>query len=71
MAKKTKSPRTNRLTLGSEQRWEAATAAAWDCDDDEAQIRFSLSALGEAVVSERDRKRPKFRGFGPCGRIVA
>ena len=31
--------------------------------DDDDEIRYSLSALGEAVVSER---RGRFRGFGPC-----
>ncbi len=32
--------------------------------DDIADIRYSLTALGEAVVS--DRRGPRFRGFGPC-----
>ncbi len=39
-----------------------------DADDDEAEIRFSLTALGEAVLAEngpRSRAR-NFRGFGPC-----
>jgi hypothetical protein len=72
MAKKTKKHLTNRSTPAtpSHERW-AITDASRDVDDDEAQIRFSLTALGEAVVSDRDRRRPKFRGFGPCGRIVA
>jgi hypothetical protein len=33
-------------------------------DDEAAEIRYSLTALGEAAVSDR-RGRP-FRGFGPC-----
>ena len=33
-------------------------------EDEAAEIRCSLTALGEAAVSER-RGRP-FRGFGPC-----
>jgi len=33
-------------------------------EDEAAEIRYSLTALGEAVVSDR-RGRP-FRGFGPC-----
>ena len=33
-------------------------------DDEAAEIRFSLTALGEAVVS--DRRGRLFRGFGPC-----
>jgi hypothetical protein len=72
MAKKTKNHSTGHSTTqaSSQERW-SVTTAAWDLDDDEAQIRFSLTALGEAVVSDRDRRRPKFRGFGPCGRIVA
>lgn len=32
--------------------------------DDADEIRFSLTALGEAVVAERSRARN--RGFGPC-----
>ena len=36
----------------------------WEPDDEAAEIRFSLTALGEALVNER-RGRP-FRGFGPC-----
>jgi len=35
-----------------------------DAADDLAEIRYSLTALGEAYVAERDRTR--FRGFGPC-----
>jgi hypothetical protein len=68
MARKTK---TTSIPFGYEERARAATARAWDDEDEEAEIRFSLTALGEAVVSERDRRRPKFRGFGPCGRVVA
>ncbi len=34
-------------------------------DDDAAEIRYSLTALGEAAVGERIR-RVRFRGFGPC-----
>jgi hypothetical protein len=33
-------------------------------EDEAAEIRYSLTALGEAVVSDL-RGRP-FRGFGPC-----
>jgi hypothetical protein len=33
-------------------------------EDEAAEICYSLTALGEAVVSDR-RGRP-FRGFGPC-----
>ncbi len=36
----------------------------WEPEDEAADIRFSLTALGEALVNER-RGRP-FRGFGPC-----
>jgi hypothetical protein len=35
-----------------------------EAEDEAADIRYSLTALGEAVVAER-RGRP-FRGFGPC-----
>ncbi len=37
---------------------------ACDADEDSAQIRYSLTALGEAQLEER-RGKP-FRGFGPC-----
>ena len=33
-------------------------------EDEVTQIRFSLTALGEALLVERKGKR--FRGFGPC-----
>lgn len=36
--------------------------------DDLADIRYSLSALGEAFVAER--RRARFRGFGPCAIAV-
>lgn len=39
-------------------------AASRDAADDAAEIRFSLTALGEAYVA--DRARTRFRGFGPC-----
>ena len=32
--------------------------------DDAAEIRYGLTALGEALVA--DRARVRFRGFGPC-----
>jgi hypothetical protein len=35
--------------------------------DDEREIRFSLTALGEAAVYRRRAKQPRFAGFGPCG----
>ena len=33
------------------------------CDDEPEEIRFSLTALGEAVVNDQ---RSRFFGFGPC-----
>ncbi len=36
--------------------------------DDLADIRYSLSALGETFVAER--RRARFRGFGPCAIAV-
>ena len=41
----------------------------WEPSDDFEEIRYSLTALGEAAVSERSRA-PRFRGFGPCARAV-
>jgi len=39
----------------------------WNSGDDEAEIRYSLTALGEAVLGEGERsERPRFFGFGPC-----
>jgi hypothetical protein len=43
-------------------RVEAAPEAPFD-DDDDAEIRYSLTFLGEAVLNDR---RGRFRGFGPC-----
>jgi|GEM_PF-2832050 len=34
------------------------------CDLDEAEVRFGLTARGEALVAELAETR--FRGFGPC-----
>lgn len=42
----------------------AVRDAECDAADDLAEIRYSLTALGEAMVS--DRARTRFRGFGPC-----
>ncbi len=39
-------------------------ADRWEADDDAADIRYSLTALGEALVSEARGRR--FGGFGPC-----
>jgi len=41
------------------------TQPDWETNDDAEEIRFSLTALGEAVVADRTNRRP-FRGFGPC-----
>jgi hypothetical protein len=72
MARKTTAKSTTAtLPFVYDERARSASARAWDDDDEEAEIRFSLTALGEAVVSDRDGRRPKFRGFGPCGRVVA
>lgn len=43
---------------------DGAARGADDAADDLAEIRYSLTALGEAVVA--DRARARFRGFGPC-----
>jgi hypothetical protein len=38
-------------------------------DDEAAEIRYSLTALGEAVLAERRGRR--FRGFGPCTTVAS
>jgi hypothetical protein len=43
---------------------QAERAAPGPEEDEAAEIRYSLTALGEAVLAERRGKR--FRGFGPC-----
>ena len=48
----------------SDPRDRAAVDAARDAADELAEIRYSLTALGEALVA--DRSRTRFRGFGPC-----
>ncbi|GAC1397641.1 MAG: hypothetical protein NVS2B8_17060 [Vulcanimicrobiaceae bacterium] len=50
--------------MATESMPEPRESDAGDASDDLAQIRYSLSALGEAFVA--DRKRARFRGFGPC-----
>ena len=50
--------------MHDETRPTEARAAEDDRDDEAAEIRYSLTALGEALVAER--KRSRFRGFGPC-----
>ncbi len=36
--------------------------------DDDLEIRYSLTSLGELAVARGDRgsRGPRFRGFGPC-----
>jgi hypothetical protein len=48
------------------------TTSAWEDDDEAAEIRYSLTALGEAVLGDErpGRNKKRFRGFGPC-RAVA
>ncbi|GAC1303736.1 MAG: hypothetical protein NVSMB19_13950 [Vulcanimicrobiaceae bacterium] len=54
--------------MARDERMESAAAERVHigdgAEDDAAQIRYSLTALGEAVVTERARAR--FHGFGPC-----
>jgi hypothetical protein len=40
--------------------------------DDELEIRYSLTALGELAVAQSDRtgRGRRFRGFGPCGAVA-
>jgi hypothetical protein len=40
--------------------------------DDELEIRFSLTALGESAVAASDHRGRgrRFRGFGPCGAVA-
>jgi hypothetical protein len=43
-----------------------------DAESDLAEIRYSLTALGEAALAEGDDRGcgPRFRGFGPCGAVA-
>jgi hypothetical protein len=44
---------------------------AGDAEDDVAEIRYSLTALGEAALAEdRTTRGELFRGFGPCGAVA-
>ena len=47
----------------------AGSAEAEAKDEEAAEIRYSLTALGEAVLAERRGRR--FRGFGPCAAAAA
>jgi len=40
-----------------------------ETDDDAAEIRYSLTALGEAALSDASGGA-LFRGFGPCGALA-
>lgn len=37
-----------------------------DARDDASEIRYSLTALGEAALDEFAVDGPRFRGFEPC-----
>ena len=41
-----------------------------DRQEDAAEVRYGLTALGEALIAEREGAR-RFRGFGPCAFAVA
>jgi hypothetical protein len=55
--------KTRKDTRSAEPQPPAAEPPEALGDDDADLIRYSLTALGEAVLSER---RGRFRGFGPC-----
>jgi len=44
---------------------QLAACGPWEPNDDAEEIRFSLTALGEAVLAEAAGDK-RFRGFGPC-----
>ncbi len=57
------------VCLMREQRVQHLAEAPTDDDltwDDEREIRYSLTALGESVINDLDTRSPRFRGFGPC-----
>jgi len=47
---------------------DADLADLTDAEDDAAEIRYSLTALGEAALGHDPRRGrgSRFRGFGPC-----
>jgi hypothetical protein len=46
-------------------------SATRDVDDDATEIRYRLTPLGEAALTEEGTRRGElFRGFGPCGAVA-
>jgi hypothetical protein len=45
---------------------------SWEESDDAADIRYSLTALGEAVLAGEPRRTrgTRFRGVGPCTAVA-
>ncbi len=61
----TKTSRRTAAEVEMSERDGLRVVGATDEDEDEAaEIRYSLTALGEAAVNERRGRL--FRGFGPC-----
>jgi hypothetical protein len=59
-------------SLPSKPMPQAAPPDDRTASDDELEIRYSLTALGELAVAQGDRsgRGPRFRGFGPCGAVA-
>jgi hypothetical protein len=51
--------------------WKLSDDQERDSGDDDREIRYSLTALGEAVLGELEVRGPRFRGFGPCAAAVS
>ncbi len=72
---------TTKKTSATKKTFRSAAAAAAELaapahddalSDDELEIRYSLTALGELAVAATDRngRGRRFRGFGPCGAVA-
>lgn len=60
------------LSERASPRSEHGRVADDDAESDLAEIRYSLTALGEAALAEGEHRGrgPRFRGFGPCGAVA-
>ena len=51
--------------------WSLQDDQERDPGDDDREIRYSLTALGEALLGELEVRGPRFRGFGPGAAAVS
>jgi len=64
-------PMERKMTGDLNEYVPAAPELEWEANDDADEIRYSLTALGEAALARSEVKRgTRFRGFGPCAAVA-